>query len=119
MRHFAWSPAAPGLCTLCSGEPLSRPRPALWKPGEEVAHLSHLSHLQLTGTRCLAWLQSRCGPGPLLCIQLLFIGVTGSGRPGTLEFSKGGACGEAGREWPWAPLLGPGQGWKEAASPGG
>lgn len=66
MQHFAWSPAAPGLCTLCSGEPSSRPRPALWKPGEEVAHLSHLSHLQLTGTRCLAWLQSRRGPGPLL-----------------------------------------------------
>lgn len=56
----------PELVHGVSGEPSAQPGPALWKPGEETAHLSHLSHLQLTGTRCLAWLQSRRGPGPLL-----------------------------------------------------
>lgn len=43
---------------------------------------------------------------PSWCIQPLFIGVTGSERPGTLEFSKGGACSEASRERLWAPSPG-------------
>lgn len=38
------------------------------------------------------------------CTRPLFIGVTGSRQQGTLEFSKGRACGEAGTEQPWHPF---------------
>jgi hypothetical protein len=63
--------------------------------GSPRREMAYFSHLHMTGTRRPTELWSRCSSGLSWYIQSLFIGVTGSRQPGTLEFSEDGACDRA------------------------